>query len=271
METSPSPTTQHRQLEMFYTNTTFLGIDPTAGQRPFVYAALDHEKHLLALGQGDLDDVLAFVAGQRQAVVAISAPRQPNLGRMEQAEIRQSLSPIPRPGRWMDFRVVEYLLRQHNISIPQTRGNEQESPGWMQMGFKLYRRLESLGYQTFPTHGAALQSLEVYPHASYTTLLGVTPFSKNTLEGRIQRQLILHELRINVPDAMRIFEEITRHRLLNGILSLENLYTPEELDALVGAYTAWLATTSPDQVSLMGDPEEGQIILPVAELKERYA
>jgi len=270
MENSPAALTQNKQLEMFYTNTTFLGIDPTAGQRPFAYAALDHEKQLLALGQGDLDEVLAFTAGQRQAVVAISAPRCPNQGRMQLEEIRQSLSPLPRPGRWMDFRVVEYLLRQHNISIPQTRGNEEDCPNWMQMGFKLFRRLESMGYQAYPAHAAALQSLEVYPHACYTSLLGVTPFPKNTLEGRIQRQLILYELRINVPDAMRIFEEITRHRLLNGILPTENLYTPEELDALVAAYTAWLAATTPDQVSLMGDPDEGQIILPVAELKERY-
>lgn len=256
---------------MFYTNTTFLGIDPTAGQRPLAYAALDHEKQLLALGQGDLDEVLAFVAGQRQAVVAISAPRQPNLGLMEKAEVRQSLSPFPRPGRWVDFRVAEYLVRQHNISIPQTRRIEQDCPAWMQTSFKLFRRLEDLGYQTYPSHNAALQSLEVYPHACYTTLLGLTPFPKNTLEGRIQRQLVLFELKLNVPDAMRIFEEITRHRLLNGILPSENLYTPEELDALVAAYTAWLGATSPDQVSMLGDPEEGQIVLPIKELKERYS
>jgi len=43
---------------MLFTQTTFIGIDPTAGQRPFVYAALDSDLRLLALGEGDLDEVL---------------------------------------------------------------------------------------------------------------------------------------------------------------------------------------------------------------------
>ncbi len=258
---------------MFYTNTTFLGIDPTAGKRPFVYAALDLDKRLLALGEGDIEDVLAFVAGQRQAVVAVSAPQRPNRGLMAEDAMRRSLSPLPRPGRWVDFRVVEYLLRQHNITIPQTLQNEQECPNWMQMGFKLFRRLESLGFQDFPSQGAAqgaLQALEVYPHACYTVLLGLQPFPKHSLEGRLQRQLVLYDLALNVPDPMRIFEEITRHRLLKGILSLDSLYSPEELDALIAAYTAWLAATDPDKVVILGDPAEGQVVLPAAELKERY-
>ena len=45
---------------MFYTNSTFIGIDPTAGEKPFVYAALDHELRLLALGHGSIDDILGF-------------------------------------------------------------------------------------------------------------------------------------------------------------------------------------------------------------------
>ena len=40
---------------------------------------------------------------------------------------------------------------------------------------------------------------------------------------------------------MEFFEEVTRHRLRHGILPLEKLYTPGELDALTAAYLAWLA------------------------------
>jgi predicted RNase H-like nuclease len=69
---------------------------------------------------------------------------------------------------------------------------------------------------------------------------------------------------------MRIFEEITRHRMLQGVLSLENLYLTEELDALVSAYTAYKAAKQPDQVMLVGDPEEGQLVLPVPALKAHY-
>ncbi|OGO27981.1 MAG: hypothetical protein A2Z16_00640 [Chloroflexi bacterium RBG_16_54_18] len=255
---------------MFFTNTTFLGIDPTAGRRPFIYAALGEDLHLLALGQGEMEEVLAFVAGQRQAVVAVCAPRRPNQRIMERPDVREQLSPPPRPGRWINFRLAEYLLRRHNISSPKTPRVEKECPNWMRMGFKLHRRLEGLGYEIYPHENSPRQLLEVYPHASYTALLGVSPFPKNTLEGRLQRQLVLYEQKINVPDPMRFFEEVTRHRLLRGILPGEGLYETGELDALVAAYTAVKAVLHPEQVTRLGHPEEGQIILPVAELKSKY-
>lgn len=256
---------------MFYTKTTFIGIDPTAGDHPFIYAALDHDLRLLALGQGSMNDILAFAAGQRQAVAAVCAPRLPNQGLMTRPEIRQELSPIPHPGRWLNFRLADYLLRQHRLSSLQIPAEEEKCPRWMRNGFLLYRRLEALGYQAYPHQEAECQSLEVYPHACYAVLLGTLPFPKHTLEGRIQRQLVLYENRLNVPDSMRVFEEITRHRLLKGMLELDDLYHPGELDALVAAYTAYLASSHPDQVTVLGDPREGEVVLPSAELKGRYS
>lgn len=255
---------------MFFTNTTFVGIDPTAGGTPITYAALGHDKAVLALGHGDLEEVLAFIAGLREAFVAISSPRRPNQGLMQREEVRQQLTPPPRPGRWFNFRMAEYQLRQHNISMPQTTSEENDCPAWIRMGFNLFKRLEGLDYQPYPHENASHQSMEAYPHACYTVLLGRVPFPKHSLEGRIQRQLILYETKLDVPDPMRVFEEITHHRLLQGILPLEDLYTVAELDALVSAYTAWLAANQPDQVTLLGNPEEGHLILPVSELKRRY-
>ena len=255
---------------MLFTDTTFIGIDPTAGQRPFVYAAINRDMRLLALGQGEMNDVLAFVAGQHEALVAVCAPRRPNQGLMGKAEVRELLSPPPRPGRWNNFRVAEYELRQLNISSPRTPGKEKNSPKWMKMGFQIFRRLDGIGYHSYPSQDSNHQNLEVYPHACFTVLLGQTPFPKYTLEGRIQRQLALYELKVNVPDPMRVFEEITRHRLLNGILPLENIYTAGELDALVAAYTACLVATTPEQTTCIGHPEEGQIYLPTGTLKSRY-
>lgn len=255
---------------MLFTETTFIGIDPTAGKRPYVYAAIDHELKLLALGEGRVDAVLAFAAGQSQALVAVCAPRRPNQGVMRREEVRKDLSPQPFPGRWLNFRQVEFLLRQHNIRIPQTLSQEEDCPKWMRMGFDLHRRLEALGYQVYPSEGAELQSLEVYPHASFTVLLDVLPFAKESLAGRLQRQLILFDLGINVSDPMRIFEEITRYRLLHGVLPLDNLQTTGELDALVAAYTAWCAARQPGETILLGDSNEGQVVLPTAKLNERY-
>src|SRR5512139_3460648 len=125
---------------------------------------------------------------------------------MARPEIRQDLTPPPTPGRWTNFRLADYMLRQHNLSIPQTPSNEDDAPNWMRNGFALFHRLEMLGYRTYPETGADRQNLEVYPYACYSVLLGILPFPKHTLEGRLQRQLALFEREVDVPDAMRFFE-----------------------------------------------------------------
>lgn len=253
---------------MFAAEKVYIGVDPTGMHRPFTFAALEGDLRLTALRQGEMDDVLAFLGGQQQARVAICAPPRPNQRVMERPEVRQSLSPQPRPGRWTDFRLVEYLLRQHHILIPRTPAQEAACPAWMQRAFTFYHQLEQLGFQPHP-HENSLQWIEVYPHASFCALLGQVPFPKSTLEGRLQRQLALYEQRLRIPDAMEFFEEITRHRLLQGILPA-NLYKPAELDALVAAYTAWLVDHHPERTLFLGDAQEGQVVLPTHELKRKY-
>ena len=269
---------------MLFDKTTFIGIDPTAGQKPFTYAALDGDLCLLALGQGQLDEVLAFVGGQQSAYLGINAPQRPNQGKMSERKVRSLLDPAPRSGRWKGFRVAEYELHSRGISIPRTPATEAKCPRWVRVGFNLFRGVSQLGYVPYdgeaalsgnfqsPAEGEgdAHQFLEVYPHGAYSALLGLIPFPKHTLEGRIQRQLVLYLKQLNISNPMQIFEEITRHRLLQGILPLEGLHSVVELDALVAAYTAWMAATKPKEVSLVGHPEEGQIVLPVAELKAHY-
>jgi hypothetical protein len=225
----------------------------------------------LALGEGDLDAVTAFVGGQQAAFVAVNAPSQPNQGLMKRPEIRDLLNPVPRPGRWEGFRVAEYLLYQRKIRIPRTRGSVEDCPVWMQVGFELYKRLKGLDYQPYLTPEAPCQVMEVYPHAAFTVLLNSSPFPKISLEGRLQRQLLLHNQGLYIPDPMRVFEEITRYRLLQGILPLDDLYSAQELDALVAAFTAWVAATSPEGVTILGERVEGEIVLPSAELQSRYS
>jgi hypothetical protein len=255
---------------MFFSSSSFVGVDPTAGHKPFVYAALDNDLRLTALGRGSMEQVLAFTAGQREALVAVCAPRRPNQRLMERTEVRDNLNPPPRPGRWMNFRLAEYLLRQHGISCYKTPSDEKACPNWMQMGFRLYRRLEQMGYQPYPSKKPALQWLEVYPHACFCTLLGHVPLPKNTLEGRLQRQLVLYKQKIGIPNPMDFVKGITSQLLLKGSLPQDALYNQGELDALVAAYTSWQAVTHPNQTSTLGDPSEGLLILPVAALKRYY-
>ncbi len=255
---------------MFFSRSAFIGIDPTAGRKPFSYASLDSSLRLTALGSGTLDEVLAFTAGQNEALVAVCAPRRPSQRLMERTEIRDSLNPPPRPGRWNNFRLVEYLMRQHNISCYKTASEENACPGWMQVGFHLYQRLEKMGYHPYPSPEYSSQWLEVYPHASFCVLLGHLPLPKHTLEGRLQRQLLLFQLKINIPDPMEFVKGLTPQHLLQGNLPVKKLYGQGQLDALVAAYTAWHAAHHPDQTITLGDASEGQLILPVAELKRRY-
>lgn len=255
---------------MFFTDATYLGIDPTAGHKPFAYAALDKQLHLTALGHANLDEVLAFLAGQSQAIAAVCAPRRPSLRLMNRPQVRDTLSPPPRPGRYLDYRVAEYMLRTHGISCYKTPTDEKACPNWMKMGFSLYQRLEKMGYHSFPARGHAMQWMEVYPHASFSTLLGKIPLPKHTLEGRIQRQLVLCRKNINIPDPLDLVSEFTSRHLLEGSWPGEKLHSQGELDALVAAYTAWQADNHPDEMTALGDDTEGLVFLPVAELKRRY-
>jgi len=255
---------------VFSSSSSFIGLDPTAGRKPFSYAALDSSLRLTALGSGSLDEVLAFTAGQNEVLVAVCAPRRPNQRLMRRTEVRDSLNPPPRPGRWTNFRLVEYLLRQHHISCYKTPSEVKACPGWMQMGFHLYQRLEKMGFYPYPSPEYAMQWLEVYPYASFSTLLGHVPLPKHTLEGRLQRQLLLCQLKINLPDPMDFVKGLTPQHLLQGNLPQKQLYPQGELDALVAAYTAWHAANHPDQTTTLGDASEGQLVLPVAELKRRY-
>lgn len=256
---------------MLTTQTTFIGVDPSGGRKPFTYAMLDYECKLLALNEGELEEVLAFIGGQRAAYVAVNAPSGPNTGLVKQAEAAQILLPLHRVGRAADMRLAEHQLRQRGISVAGTPAQESLCPVWMQLGFALYRKLNELGFTRYAAaETAAHQWIETHPHAAFCALLGQVPMPKPTLEGRLQRQLILFEQRINIKDPMEYFEEMTRHKLLHGALPLEWVYPAEKLDALVAAYTAWMAARFPAKISMVGDATEGQIVLPSASLKEKY-
>lgn len=241
----------------------YLGVDLTGIRKPFTYAALDLDLHLLASGQGQSDEVLAFAAGQSESLVAIDAPSAPNRGLMAQPEFRSRLSPVPATGRWINLRLAEYRLHQQGVGITRTPSTAAECPGWMRLGFEIYQKLGEMGYQAYPNEGAARQWLEGHAEASFQVLLERVPFESSSVEGRLQRQLILQGLELPVTDPMIYFEEVTRHKLLHGILPLEKIHSPSELNALLLAYLAWLAVNRPQEVVCVGDPQEGQVYTPV--------
>jgi predicted nuclease with RNAse H fold len=248
---------------------TFVGVDPTAGRHPFTFAALDQDCQLVALAAGDVDDVFSFINTHRAGVVAVNGPPRPNHGLVRMKLERLNLPPGQLRGS--DMRQAESELREHGVSVLPTPSHSEICPAWMQMGFDLYRRLEAAGFKQYPSEESTHFFLETHPHAAFSTLLGKLPLPKPTLEGRLQRQSALFENGVGIKDPMEFFEEITRHKLLHGILPVELVYSAEELDTLMAAYMAYCVSNCPRDMILIGDKQEGQIALPVAALRDRYS
>ena len=252
---------------MLFTDSVFVGIDPTTSHKSYTYAALDKGLNLVALADGELDDVAAFLGGQASAIVAINAPSGVNRG-LAREKKKEMFKPLK--SRASGFRVAELELRDRGITVSGTPSTVAACPAWVQAGFALYRKLEKMGFKKYPTDNMPHQILETQPHAAFCVMAGGAPQSKQSLEGKIQRQLLLYEAGVRIKDPMDFFEEITRHKMLKGIWPLDLLYLPEQLDAMAAAYTAWLAIHKPENISTVGDPAEGSIVLPEINLKEKY-
>ena len=253
---------------MIFTDSVYIGIDLTSGHKALTYAALDHDLNLIALADAQWEETFAFLAGQKLAVVAINAPSHVNHGVARKNLEGQSLTPRSLHGK--EMRVAEYELRQRGIAVRGTDAKESLCPAGVRAGFAFYRELSQLGFEAYPCDNAPHQWLETNSYACFSVLIGLRPLSKMTLEGRIQRELLLYELGFRIGDPMVFFEEITRHKLLHGLLPFELVHSPAQLDAMVAAYTAWQVVQKPAEIIQVGHRLEGFVTLPVSALKEKY-
>jgi len=242
----------------------FIGIElhRSAGRnrRPYVYVSLDSDLTLIAIGHGDRNETLAYIGGQQSAYVAINAPRKPNNGAVNLKAAYQIT--LAKSHQKLNCRLAEYLLRAEGLSIAYTAAKPRSCPRWVQHSFTLFKCLDNFGYQPYPSDEVQHQSLEVCTADIFLWLLGCNPLPEHSLEGRIQRQLILYEKGLQIADAMDYFLEITRFKLLKGDLPIQNIHNFEELNALAAAYLAWSAYNNPSSVRLLGDFAEGQIVSP---------
>jgi hypothetical protein len=253
---------------MLFTDSAFIGITPVSGHKSFTYAALDKDLNLFALADGEMDDVTAFIAGQSSATVAIDAPSGTNRGLVR--EMTKSKMLTPYQIRRTDLRLAEHELRERGIAVTKTPASAELCPAWMQTVFDLYRKLGKMGFQKYPDKDSTYQVLETNSHACHCLMAGQIPLARLSLEGRLQRQIVLYEQGLRIKDPMDFFEEITRYKISKGILPMELLYLPDQLDALAAAYTAWLAVKKEEDVFMIGDSKEGIMVLPEKELKEKY-
>jgi len=248
---------------------TFIGVEVSPDRTyPFTYAAIDEELVVRALGHGKIKDAFFFLGGQSNALAAINSPMTTNKGLLKREHIRKRLSPSSYLGKWVNLRLVEYELLERGINVPRTPDSKKTSPRWMKLGFHLFEELNKLGFSLYPDPSTEKQYFECQGEAAFWNLLGHSPLKEGTLAGRLQRQVVLSLANMRVPDAMRFFEEITRHRLLANQLPDEKIYSAEELNALIAAYTAFLCATQEGKTIKIGDEEEGIIYLPENPIRE---
>jgi predicted nuclease with RNAse H fold len=257
---------------MLFHDAVFIGIDPTAGNRPIQYAALDGDRRLIVHDKGNMEQVLAFLASFASAVVAIDAPQGLNRGSMKKPEVRQAFNLRSGGHTWAQWRVCEYELRRRNVRLYNTPDRLAQTKNWVQVGIALFRRAQDMGYRLYEKNqnNTGRMLIESRAHAGFTALLERRPFQKESLEGRLQRQLLLFVEGLELPNPLQALEEITRHHLLTGHLPLDDLRDAITLDTLMTAYTAYLTAMEPDRVCQVGAPEEGLITLPVPGLKDFY-
>jgi predicted nuclease with RNAse H fold len=201
--------------------------------------------------------------GRGQAVVAIDAPSAPRLDLLAAGSPLRAELGLPH-GRYERMRVCDALLFRRGLPLYPVPAAGQSPRGWEQwigVGFELYAALAGLGlYRPRRSNGriepvgtAALRFgrvCETYPDAIFCGLLGHRPSPKRTPWGLNERIAALRARGVHDADGG------LWHRTL------------DELDACAAAYSAYALAAG---LGLwVGEPEEGVIVLPVAELRDRY-
>jgi len=240
----------------------FMGIDPSTQRGAITYVSIDNHLHPVKMGTGDLEKVLQTIAEQQPRIVGISAPPKLNQGIVADPDRRTDWGIPAKRGRPMDCRVAEYEILQKGVEIYRTPSREAKAKGWMRTGFEIYDGLKGMGFGPYKEGSEGQQWIEAPPETCFWLWLEGNVMAADSLEGRIQRQLSLYALGMDIPDPMNFFEEITRYRLLKGILVEKGLYSSTELNAIASAYMAWAVVQRPREVTFVGDEGEGQILVP---------
>ena len=162
---------------------------------------------------------------------------------------------VKSPERWDIPEALACLKGYENIWLAV---NVSPLPREADQDFKI--EIIQIGFAPYPGRNSSKQLLITNAQDCFQALIGQKPLPRRTLEGRLQRSAILYEQGLQITDPVDVFEEITRFKLVQGILPLESIYSTKELDVLVAAYMAWLAANRPGRVD-----SKGEFVLPAQE------
>ncbi len=249
-------------------NRIFAGVFPSPDAGNVTVAALTSRREVQYLRGLSVESAAAEISNFGEISVAIGGPlRVPPAIAADESASRGSA----RRGKPERPRTAEAEIRRRGIPIRRLPTEEGAAPASVRALFQLARELSG---RAFLEGEAARESprflMEAPPAACAAVLLGRIPFPRTALEGRIQRQLLLTRERVSLPDPMEALEEMTAHHLLSGRLPLRGICAPEEVDALLAAFTAWRAFCQPETVTWLGRDADGWICLPAKPLLEKY-
>ena len=193
----------------------------------------------------DVGQLVDWVVQIDPIVVAIDAPQAFN------KHLPKGADGEPKPPR---PRVCEWELRRRGIRSRQAPGRDEwagwpaAQKAWLAVGFGLFERLRRHGFERPTTagmpgsFGTARAVLEVYPQASFATLLGHVPANKTTRAGVKERIQLLRD---------------------HGI-AWDYYFDHDSLDALAAALTGWRYIQG--LACGVGAEREGLLWMPVPEL-----
>ena len=124
----------------------------------------------------------------------------------------------------------------------------------------LKQQVIDVGYRPFLETNHPKRWLETNAQDCFRLLSGHKLLPHRALEGRLQRSAILYEHGLQLTDPVDMFEELTRYKLIQGILPLEKLPSSHELDALVAAFLAWTSFSRSERIV-----PKGEFVLPAGE------
>jgi predicted nuclease with RNAse H fold len=158
---------------------------------------------------------------------------------------------IDSPPSWSSggkSREVEKALRRLGINAFPTP-NRDTGPAntffdWMQEGFKLFESAAEAGYRRYRSGNPRHTAIEVFPHATAAVLAkGLLPTGTH--------------------------KAAWRRSILEGQgVAAATLHSVDQIDAALAALTGLRALQG--IFVAVGDTEEGVIVLPVTELRDRY-
>jgi hypothetical protein len=156
------------------------------------------------------------------------------------------------------------LSELDSVTVCLTRNSKSRSAKSANTNSMLSEQLEKMSFRPYPAKNETRLWFKTEAGDAFNVLLQKKLLSRRTLEGRIQRALALYDQGLQIDDPMEFFEEITRYKLMQGILPIENLYTSKELDALAAAYVAWMTVNKAGQIEML----PGNMVLPKEQIED---